>query len=319
MPKQRISYPQNWQAYDNAQCQELPAFMKLLADLCKTVEQPDYQFGRRPLPLSDMIFASALKVYTTFSLRRFMSQMKQALENGYINTDCSYVSVSNYMCKSELTPILEELIKLSSSPLIPVESIFAVDASGFGTSRFSRYYSYKHMRDTNYRSWIKASIVCGTKTNIVTSVILTEENKGDVKFFAPLVEDTAKRFIVKEILADKAYSSRMSYDLAKRLEADAYIPFKKNATGQSYGSSTWSKMYHYFMYNQEEFMKHYHKRSNVETVFYMIKTKFKDNVRSRDITAQKNEVLLKVLCHNICVIIQEMHELGIEPQFFYQT
>jgi transposase len=74
-------------------------------------------------------------------------------------------------------------------------------------------------------------------------------------------------------------------------------------------------MYHYFMYNQEEFMKHYHKRSNVETVFYMIKTKFKDNVRSRDITAQKNEVLLKILCHNICVIIQEMHELGITVQF----
>lgn len=107
----------------------------------------------------------------------------------------------------------------------------------------------------------------------------------------------------------------MSYDLAKRLEADAYIPFKKNATGQSYGSSTWSRMYHYFMYNREDFMKHYHKRSNIETVFYMIKTKFRDNVRSRDITAQKNEVLLKILCHNICVLIQEMLELGIESTF----
>jgi hypothetical protein len=26
--------------------------------------------------------------------------------------------------------------------------------------------------------------------------------------------------------------------------------------------------------------------------------------------------LLKVLCHNICVVIQEMFELGIEPDFF---
>jgi len=28
-----------------------------------------------------------------------------------------------------------------------------------------------------------------------------------------------------------------------------------------------------------------------------------------------NEVLCKIICHNICVVIQEMHELGIEPDF----
>ncbi len=47
----------------------------------------------------------------------------------------------------------------------------------------------------------------------------------------------------------------------------------------------------------------------------MIKTKFGDYVKSKDKTAQLNEVLLKILCHNICVVIQEMFELGIEPQF----
>lgn len=34
--------------------------------------------------------------------------------------------------------------------------------------------------------------------------------------------------------------------------------------------------------------------------------------------AQINEVLLKVLCHNICVVIQEINELGIEPNFMLQ-
>lgn len=28
-----------------------------------------------------------------------------------------------------------------------------------------------------------------------------------------------------------------------------------------------------------------------------------------------NEILLKVLCHNICVLIQQMFELSIEPDF----
>lgn len=30
---------------------------------------------------------------------------------------------------------------------------------------------------------------------------------------------------------------------------------------------------------------------------------------------QVNEVLARVLCHNICVLIRTMHELGIEPIF----
>ena len=48
----------------------------------------------------------------------------------------------------------------------------------------------------------------------------------------------------------------------------------------------------------------------------MIKSKFGDAVRSKTEIAQVNEVLLKVLCHNICVVIHETFELGIEPNFF---
>ena len=44
-----------------------------------------------------------------------------------------------------------------------------------------------------------------------------------------------------------------------------------------------------------------------------IKSKFTDLVRSKDKTAQVNEVLLKILCHDICVLISEMFEMRIEP------
>ena len=94
-----------------------------------------------------------------------------------------------------------------------------------------------------------------------------------------------------------------------------YIPFKSNATGKARGSYLWGKMYHYFQFNQNEFAEHYHKRSNVETTFHMIKSKFGDGLKSKSKTAQVNEMLCKIICHNICVVIQETHELGINPQF----
>jgi transposase len=313
--KPRISYPQNWQAYNEAKCSEHLTFMRILSDICATVEQPNYEFGRPRLPLSDMIFASALRVYTGFSLRRFMASMQKAMVEGYIQTSCTYVSISNFMRKPELMPILDDLITNSSLPLSSVEKNFGVDSSGFSTSRFARYFDFKHGKDTKYRTWIKAHIICGVKTGIITAVQLSEENRNDVHFLPPLVEKTAKSFDVQEVLADKAYSSRANYRFVDALGATPFIPFRKNAVQNANGSNAWRRMYHYFMLKQEDFMKHYHQRSNCETVFHMIKSKFKDNVRSKDKVAQLNEVLLKILCHNICVVIQEMHELGIDAKF----
>ena len=47
----------------------------------------------------------------------------------------------------------------------------------------------------------------------------------------------------------------------------------------------------------------------------MIKRVFGDSVRSKTPVARGNEVLLKVLCHNIRVLVHEIHELGILPMF----
>ena len=60
-------------------------------------------------------------------------------------------------------------------------------------------------------------------------------------------------------------------------------------------------------------MFHYHKRSNAESAFSMMKGKLGDAVRSKSEVGQINEVLAKVLCHNVCVLIRAARELGIEP------
>lgn len=68
-----------------------------------------------------------------------------------------------------------------------------------------------------------------------------------------------------------AYSSRLNYQLAANKGGKAYIPFKKSATGRSSVSALWSKMYHYFQLNRDDFMDHYHKRSNIEATDATIK------------------------------------------------
>lgn len=308
----KVTYSQDWASYDKAQTNEQDYFMKLLADLCGNVRQPAYEFGRPSVPLADMAFVSALKVYSTFSLRRFASLMRTASEREYIERSVHYSTVARYMEKEDLTPVLAELIRRSSIPLASVERDFAVDSSGFSTCKFDRWFNFKYGKAVNSRKWVKAHITCGVKTNIITAVRLTESRGADSPQFRDMVEETARNFRVREVSADAAYLSRGNLEAVENVGGTAFIPFKKGSTGKPRGSPLWAKMYHYFMFNREEFLEHYHKRSNAESVFHMIKAKFGDHVRSKTKTAQINEVLLKILCHNICVLIQETFELGID-------
>lgn len=315
----KITYSQDWKAYDKAQTNEKLIFMKLLKDLCENVEQPKYKFGRPTLPISEMLFASALKVYSTFSLRRFMSDMKIAKAMNIVDVVPNFMTISNFMNKEEVTDILKELISISASPLREIETDFAVDSSGFSTSRFARWFDTKWGKEVKYKVWLKAHLISGVKTNIITGCEITEGDCHDSTQLSNLVEQTAKNFKVGEISCDKAYSSRENLELIANVGAVPFIPFKKNVSGRrDGGSGTWKKMYAYFIYKHDEFLEHYHKRSNAETVFSSIKAKFKDNLRSKGKTAQINELLLKVLCYNITVVIQEISTLGIKGEFIVE-
>ena len=46
-----------------------------------------------------------------------------------------------------------------------------------------------------------------------------------------------------------------------------------------------------------------------------MKRKFGGSVRSKRFTAQVNEILCKVLCYNLSILVHAMHKLGIEPSF----
>jgi transposase len=309
----------NWTAYDAAQTEEKRRFVVLLAELCSTVPQPEQRGKGRPrLPLSDMLFASVYRVYVGFSLRRFNSDLKQAFVEGLVNSMPHYNSMSNYLSKPELMDIFKCLITASSLPLKAVETDFAVDSSGFSTSRFVRWFNKKYGREIDNREWVKVHLMCGVNTKIVSAVEISGWAANDTNYFVPLVERTAEYFDVREVSADKAYLSRKNLNAVEEIGGMPFVPFKSN-TLEPTESGAWARMYHLFMYKREEYMEHYHKRSNIETAFSMIKGKFGSSLRSKSDVGQINEAFCKVLAHNICVLVQATHELGIEPVFFAPT
>jgi transposase len=315
----RKTYTQNWPAYNAAQTEEKSRLQALLYELCRAIPEPEQRRGRPRLSLADIIFASTFKIYSTVSGRRFQSDLQEAKRRGFLSKMPSYNSVFRYLEAEALTPYLYELIAASALPLKSIESDFAVDSSGFSTGQFMRWFDVKYGKEEDRRMWLKVHLMCGVKTNIVTSVEISDGYANDHGFFKPLLEATAGNgFTLKEVSADKAYLSGENLLTTLRHKAIPYIPFKSNSRAQTnYGpkSTLWTRMLNFYTDHREEFLTHYHKRSNVETTFFMIKSKFGQRLRSKTLTAQVNEALCKVLCHNLCVVIQSTHELGIESDF----
>jgi transposase len=314
----------SYDVLNKAQTEEKRLFQYLLRQLCEGVGEPSQTNGRPRLPIEDMMFSMAFKVYSTVSGRRFMTDMKDAHAKGYTSKLPAYNSIFRYFEDEMLTPHLLMLIEESALPLAAIEQDFAVDSTGLSGCRFVQWFSAKydepHLMES--KDWIKMHLICGVKTNVVTAVEMSEKYRNDSPYFKPLVEATARNFQMREVSADKGYDSFNNRCTALLHGAAPYIPFRtgeKNKPNPSHRGELWKKMYHYFAFNTERFMESYHKRSNVETTFHMIKSKFGDSLRSKTKTAQINEALCKVLCHNICCLIQSMFELGLKPKFWSEA
>lgn len=309
----RVTYKQDWTAYNTAQTNEKHLFQSLLHNLCDLIVEPPQDMGRPRLMYRDMLFAAAFKVYSGMSARRFATDLNEAQVKGYVSKAAHFNSVNRYLDNPALTSLLHELIAQSALPLKALESSFAVDSSGFSTCQYVRWFDAKYGKEVDVHDWLKVHLMTGVKTHVVTSVEITGRHDHDSQQLPPLVEKTAEKFNVEEVSADKAYSSTDCHDAVAKVGATPYIAFKSNATGAVGG--VFQKMFHFYQYKRDEFLAHYHQRSNVETTFSMVKGKFGGRLRSKGNTAQTNEALCKILCHNICCLIQSMFEFGIEPSF----
>jgi transposase len=312
----RKTYPQHWSSYNAAQVNEKAKFQTLLRDLCKGIEEPPPSHTGRPrIPLSDAIFAAVFKVYSTVSGRRFMSDLADAKEKGHLSRTPCYNSIFNVLEDEKTSAVLEALVIETANPLKVIETKFAVDSSGFSASRFDRWFDHKWGDLRSIRVWVKAHIMVGCTTNVITACEVS--HAGDSPTLPTLLTQTAARFNVSEVSADMAYSSKNNLETIEAIGAMPLIPFKKNATASpDRMGSLWAKTFHYFQFKREEFLKRYHNRSNVESTFSMLKAKFGDSVRSKTDIAMKNEVLAKIVCHNICCLISAIYELNLDPTFW---
>jgi len=225
----------------------------------------------------------------------------------------SFKTLSNYRVDNSLLLILDELIEESSKPLSEIEKDFATDATGIRTNLFSSWYSIRCQKEIKRRDHLTIHITTGVKSNVVTALNVETKPGNDNKIFREHVDKTIKNFKAEEFSGDGRYWSKENCLKVDGVGAKPYFMVWKNWSGRSRGCMPWKLMNLESKNNPEEYGKHYHKRSNVESTNHSKKVIHGNKVFSRLKSSRINEETLRWINHNINVLNRARYEWNINP------
>lgn len=313
----RPTYRQNWPAYNSAQNAELDLFDPILYSLlCDVVDPaPPARTGRPRARLSDLLICAVEKVYYKRGFRVSTALYRDLHRAGYIGRPPSQNMPAVALGRADVTPILLKAVNDAAFPLAALESEFAIDSTGFRTRSFGDYCSEKYGAPA-HNIWKKPQLFVGTKTHAVVALAVTDAHVADCPQLPGLVKRAVEAgFVLREVYADRGYLSSQNYEAIGTAGATPYIMFKENSRGRSHGrqkpSPFWKASWHLFQADPSEFLKHYHRRSNAESVIAAIKKKHGETINARNPVAQVNELLCTILAYDITVLVHEAYEHGL--------
>ena len=121
-----------------------------------------------------------------------------------------------------------------------------------------------------------------------------------------------------DVYADSGYLSKKNCSLIKGKGGIPFIHPKKNTTGKGlhakqiiYGDS-FTEMIEEYKNDQNTWMKKYHQRSNIESVFSALKRKLGGYVSSIKRSVQQIEIALKIIIYNLMILVRKI----VEDEYF---
>ena len=163
----------------------------------------------------------------------------------------------------------------------------AIDATGFELETKSYYYRTVWNSDKKQKTkrFMKLSLAIDADTHQAMTYKIRKSCAHDSRDFKILL----KNLKCNHVVADKGYDSReLRRFVVKELTARPHIPYRKFSCLPKRGRR---------ILPPDPLI--YHKRSNVENVFFCIKQKYGSVLRNRTIATEKVELISKLIAHNV--------------------
>ena len=229
-----------------------------------------------------------------------------------VNIPC-FKTLSNYNENNSLQIILDKLIEKSSKPLSIIEHDFATDSTGIRTKLFSTWFSLRCKKRIRRRDHLTAHTTIGVKSGTITALNIEIKPGKDNKIFREHVDKTSENFKVNEWSGDGMYWCKKNCKKVSEKGGKPYFKCKSSWNGKQDGFPSWKEMNKDFVENKEDYDKHYHKRSNVESTNHSKKALHGNSVYSRLPSDRINEETLRWINYNINVLNRAKYEWDINP------
>jgi hypothetical protein len=301
--KVRFKYPRDWPVI-NAALVDLPRVAPVLfADLVKSVPvdvRPEGKRGPNFFPTRDLVFAALVRTFSNATARGVVAAVENYSEKGLCDDVPHYNTLLRRLANPAMMPLLQRLLGTCAAPLAAVENErlaqYAIDATGFSTSVYADWHTHKHGKPTEHTKkarFVKAHVFTGTRTHGIVAVQPTEPvgpGTGDAPMLVPLLERAmATGARPREVSADAAYPSGENIGAVQRVGALPFFDFRSNMTGAS--SPLLASLLNRHAADRLLYEEHYHRRSNVESVIFMVKKRFGGHLVSRRPATQYVEIV----------------------------
>src|SRR3989339_733092 len=154
-----------------------------------------------------------------------------------------------------------------------------LDSSGIRTDKKSSWFCLRIKKVIRKRDCNKLHLAVCSDLHLILNWRITAWKRNDSPFFIKLLKPFK---ILGRILADKGYLSRKNFQFCMDRGGCAFI--------------LWSKF-------NEFYMNIYHQRSNIESVFSVIKKRFGDKVLCRTFPMRAREISLRLIAYNLKILI----------------
>src|SRR3989344_2546393 len=297
-------------------------FLKILNETINLLSLPDgYKgTGRPSVPVSEKLKVCCIKQFNLKGGRRTVHHIESARAMGYLfipNISENYFNmINNYTKDSSLTQYLQKLIILLAEPLAKKSYYFAVDGTGFKIGYGKKNYCSIRTDKDSKREYIGLHAIADVESHIIPYAIVSKGHVHDNNFFKPLIKKTNETFTIKEVYAVPAYLSKNNVEFCKALNIASYLKPKSNTVIKGLKNSAWrSSIERYYQDEKRKQYRRYSLRSNIESAFHMIKSVNTDILRHKTFEGRVNELLARIVCHNIRCLVTAYFKGDIDLPF----
>ncbi len=317
----------DWATYDEAQINELADMLNSIRDIvdeaCARIAErpPEVKTGpgRPQVPACDLAKALMLQSYFGAGNRVAAGLVRVFGEKLHISSEFSYKTIERGYDPGRVTPILEEVLRITNEMGNGNENTFAADGSGDPSTVKVNYESRRSEQrkerkeesgrelslfpDSTVRKhdFQYLALTAGVHTKVISAFTSTDDHSiGELSHFPSLMDTTALNCpSMDTMLGDGLYAARTVCAVTEQYGVMPYFLPKSNSTFRSHGVPSWSHMTHALVLDPQQWLSVYHMRSNAETVMSMLKRRLPAKIRKKLPERKKTEEFLKADVHNV--------------------